>query len=101
MQLPREIPFLSLMAAPNKLLAKSLTLLADLQKVGKHVVRGTEFPRMDRQRLQKAGFIEEVVRGWYLPSRPDAQPGSSAAWFAGVNGSVKPRKYGFQSAVLS
>ena len=84
MQLPSEIPFLRLMAAPNKLLAKSLTLLADLQKAGKHVVRGTEFPRMDRQRLQKAGFIEEVVRGWYLPSRPDAQSGSSATWFAGM-----------------
>ena len=83
MQLPSEIPS-EPMAAPNKLLAKSLTILGGLQKAGKHVVRGTELPRMDRQRLQKAGFIEEVVRGWYLPSQPDAQPGSSAAWFAGI-----------------
>lgn len=72
------------MAAPNELLAKSLTILAELQKAGKHVIRSTELPRMDRQRLQRAGFISEVVRGWYLPSRPDAQPGSSAAWFAGM-----------------
>lgn len=72
------------MATPNELLAKSLTILADLQKAGKHVIRGRELPRMDRQRLQKAGFIEEVVRGWYLPSRPDTRPGSSAAWFAGM-----------------
>lgn len=72
------------MAPPNTLLAKSLTLLADLQKEGKHVIRGSELPRMDRQRLVKAGFLEEVFRGWYLPSRPDAQPGSSAAWFAGM-----------------
>jgi hypothetical protein len=72
------------MAKPNERLAKSLALLADLQKVGKRVVRGTDLPRMDRQRLQRAGFLEEVVRGWYLPSRPDAQPGSSAAWFAGM-----------------
>ena len=72
------------MATPNELLAQSLTILADLQKGGKHVVRGAELPRMDRQRLQKAGFIEEVVRGWYLPSRPDAEPGSSAAWFGGM-----------------
>ena len=72
------------MAAPNELLAKSLTVLAELQKAGKQVLRGAELPRMDRQRLQKAGFIEEVVRGWYLPSRPEAQQGSSAAWFAAM-----------------
>lgn len=72
------------MAPPNTLLAKSLTVLADLQKAGKHVIRGSELPRMDRQRLVKAGFLEEVFRGWYLPSRSDAQPGSSAAWFAGM-----------------
>lgn len=72
------------MAPPNALLAKSLSVLAELQKAGKHVIRGTDLPRMDRQRLVKAGFLEEVFRGWYLPSRPDAQPGSSAAWFAGM-----------------
>lgn len=72
------------MATPNELLAKSLTVLAELQQAGKHVVRGAQLPRMDRARLVKAGFLEEVVRGWYLPSRPDAQPGSSAAWFAGM-----------------
>lgn len=72
------------MAPPNTLLAKSLSALAELQKAGKHVVRGIDLPRMDRQRLVKAGFLEEVFRGWYLPSRPDAQPGSSAAWFAGM-----------------
>lgn len=72
------------MAPPNTLLAKSLSLLADMQATGKHVVRGSDLPRMDRQRLVAAGFLEEVLRGWYLPSRPDAQAGSSAAWFAGL-----------------
>lgn len=72
------------MATPNELLAKSLTVLSKLQHAGRRVVRGAELPRMDRVRLVRAGFLEEVVRGWYLPSRPDAQPGSSAAWFAGM-----------------
>lgn len=72
------------MAPPNTLLAKSLTLLADLQQAGKHVIRGTDLPRMDRQRLVRAGFLKEVLRGWYQPSRPDAQPGRSDAWFAGM-----------------
>lgn len=75
---------ISVMARPNTLLATSLSLLADAQKTGKRVVRGRDLPRMDRERLVKAGFLEEVVRGWYLPSRPDTQPGSSAAWFAGM-----------------
>lgn len=72
------------MATPNELLAKSLFVLAELQHAGKRVVRGAELPRMDRVRLLRAGFLEEVVRGWYLTSRPDGQPGSSAAWFAGM-----------------
>lgn len=72
------------MAKPNELLAQSLSVLANLQKGGKHVFRGKDLPRMDRQRLQKSGFIQEILRGWYLPSRPDEQPGSSAAWFSGM-----------------
>ena len=40
----------------HTLLAKSLTLLAELQKAGKHVIRGSDLPRMDRQRLIKAGL---------------------------------------------
>ena len=76
------------MAPPNTLLAGSLALLAKLQKSGRRVVRGADLPRTDRRRLVKAGFLEEVLRGWYLPSRPDVQPGSSAAWFAGMRGFI-------------
>lgn len=72
------------MAPPNELLAKSLTVLSNLQKQGKHVIPGKDFPRNDRVRLLAAGYIQEVIRGWYLPCRPDEQPGSSAAWFAGM-----------------
>lgn len=72
------------MATTNELLAKSLIVLADLQKAGRHVIRSADLPRMDRQRLRNAGYIREVVRGWYLSCRPDEQPGSSSAWFAGM-----------------
>lgn len=72
------------MAQPNELLANSLTLLAQLQRAGKRVLKGADLPRMDRQRLARAGFLQEVVRGWYLPARPDEPKGSSAAWFAGM-----------------
>jgi hypothetical protein len=72
------------MAPPNELLAKSLTLLHELQKAGKHVIRSSDLPRMDRQRLRRSGYLESVVRGWYLPSRPEEPQGSSAAWFMGI-----------------
>ena len=72
------------MAPPNELLAKSLVRLAQLQGAGKLVLKGADLPRMDRQRLLRAGFLQEVVRGWYLPARPEEQSGSTAAWFAGM-----------------
>ncbi|MDQ2987848.1 MAG: Fic family protein [Pseudomonadota bacterium] len=72
------------MASPNELLAKSLTALAALQKTGKHVIRSADLSRNDRKRLQDAGFIQEVVRGWHLPSNPAEQSGNSSAWFAGM-----------------
>ena len=36
---------------------------------------------MHRERLLQAGFLQEVIKGWYIPSRPD-ETGGSAAWFA-------------------
>lgn len=72
------------MAKPNELLALSLSVLAKLQEEGRHVYQSKDLPRMDRQRLQKAGLIQEVIRGWYLLSRPDEQAGSSAAWYASM-----------------
>lgn len=72
------------MAPPNELLARSLAALAALQKAGKHVIRSADLSRSDRKRLQDAGFIQEVVRGWHLPSNPAEQSGNSSAWFAGM-----------------
>src|SRR5258708_25455512 len=27
-------------------------------------------------------FIREVMKGWYVPSRPDEAPGESTSWYA-------------------
>jgi hypothetical protein len=44
--------------------------------------------RPHRERLSQAGYLQEVIKGWYLPARlyiasrsPD---GSTTAWFAGM-----------------
>ena len=72
------------MSTPNEKLAQSLAELAALQERGHRVIRSNQLSRTHRQRLSKAGFIEEVFKGWYLPSRPGEPLGSTAAWFAGM-----------------
>lgn len=48
--------------------------------------------RTHRERLSKAGYLQEVIKGWYFPARSDLSigsiKGSSAAWFAGMRGFV-------------
>jgi hypothetical protein len=29
-----------------------------------------------------SGFLQEVIKGWYIPSRPDEVKGESTAWYA-------------------
>ncbi len=72
------------MPSPNEKLAQSRSQLAALQATGQHVVPSRALSRTHRERLVKAGFLQEVVKGWYLPSRPDEAPGGTAAWFAGM-----------------
>jgi hypothetical protein len=73
------------MPSPNEKLADSLSVLAALQSQGYRVVRSSQLTRTHRERLARAGFLEEVLKGWYLPARPiELTPGSTAAWFAGM-----------------
>jgi len=33
------------------------------------------------ERLYQNGFLQEVIKGWYIPSRPDEASGESTAWY--------------------
>jgi hypothetical protein len=70
------------MAKPQDKLADSLQVLEALQKQGMVAVRSAELSRTHRERLVKAGFLQEVMKGWYFPSRPDEARGESTAWYA-------------------
>jgi hypothetical protein len=72
------------MVKPNEKLAESLQALKLLHDLGHRVIRSRALSRTHRERLLKAGFLEEVIKGWYLPARPGEPPGSTAAWFAGM-----------------
>ena len=70
------------MASPQEKLAESLQTLRALQERGAIAVRSRDLSRTHRERLVKNGFLKEVMRGWYIPSRPDETPGDSTTWYA-------------------
>src|ERR1700751_4773015 len=71
------------MASPSEKIAKWLQLLHKLQNVnGVAAIRAKDMPRTHRERLKANGFLREVMKGWYVPSRPDEKEGDSTGWYA-------------------
>jgi hypothetical protein len=69
------------MASPTEKLADSLLALKSLQDAGAVAVKSEQLSRTHRERLLKAGFIREVMKGWYIPARPDEPAGESTTWY--------------------
>lgn len=69
------------MATPSVKLAHALEALHTLQVRGQVAIRSGELTRTHRERLLKGGFLQEVMKGWYIPSRPDEPAGESTAWY--------------------
>lgn len=69
------------MSKASEKLAQSLEYLKQIQDSGVVTIRSKMLTRTHRERLQKNGFIREVIRGWYIPSRPDEQAGDSTSWY--------------------
>ena len=80
------------MASPHEKLTESLEALRALQKRGVVAVRSADLTRTHRERLVKNGFLQEVMKGWYIPARQDEAAGESTAWYASF--------WGFCSAYL-
>jgi hypothetical protein len=59
-----------------------LEALQALQGRGAAAIRSRDLSRTHRERLVGGGFLKEVIKGWYIPSRPDEAPGDSTAWYA-------------------
>ena len=70
------------MATPSKKLAESLEVLRAIQQGGAEAIRSSNLSRTHRERLLKNGFLQEVMKGWYVLARPDEQAGESTAWYA-------------------
>jgi hypothetical protein len=68
---------------PQKKLADALHALHALQRQGVVAIRSPQhLSRAHRERLVESGFLREVIRGWYVASRPDEAAGDSTAWYA-------------------
>lgn len=70
------------MASPSEKLAESLEVLRKLQQAAVIAIRSSDLSRTHRQRLQKNGFLQEVMKGWYVSARPGDERGESTAWYA-------------------
>jgi hypothetical protein len=71
------------MATPPEKLAQSLEILNKLQASdGGAAIRARDLTRTHRERLLANGFLMEVIKGWYIPSRPDEVKGESTVWYA-------------------
>ena len=70
------------MTRPQEKLADSLEALKELQERGVVAIRSADLSRTHRERLLRNGFLTGVMKGWYIPARPDGAAGESTAWFA-------------------
>lgn len=70
------------MATPQAKLADSLGVLKTLQDKGIVAVRASDLKRTHLERLTKNGFLQPVMKGWYIPSSPHDERGETTAWYA-------------------
>lgn len=70
------------MGTPQQKLADSLEALKRAQDKAGMVVRAGQLSRTHQNRLIQNGFLLEVMRGWYIATHPDHQPGDTTSWYA-------------------
>lgn len=71
-----------IMAKPSQKLADSLEMLKALQDKGIAAIQASQLSRIHRERLQKQGFLKEVMKGWYIPTSPLDERGEVTVWYA-------------------
>lgn len=87
------------MSTPQEKLAQSLAVLKKLQDKGIVAIQTNNLTRTHRARLVKSGFIKEVMKGWYIPTRPEEPAGESTDWYAtfwGFCGDYLKSRFGSQ-----
>ena len=65
-------------------LADALETLKRIQDEGRSVIKSAEITRVQRESLVKSGFLQQIVKGWYMPSCPGDAQGESTPWYAAM-----------------
>lgn len=69
------------MATPAENLARSLEVLKVLQDDDVVAIHTSSMTRVHRERLLENGFIQEVIKGWYIAGNPQDRQGDSTPWY--------------------
>jgi hypothetical protein len=70
------------MATPQEKLAQALEALQKLQQDNDVIIISTDDLTAPHKKLLKAnGFIKEVIKGWYISTRPDEREGDTTSWY--------------------
>ena len=70
------------MISPHKIGDALMRVKKIADQRGAAIVKSSEISRVDREMLTQSQWLLEIIRGWYVLSRPDIAPGDSAAWHA-------------------
>jgi hypothetical protein len=65
-------------------LAEALRTLQSLQRSGRGVFPSADFDSAERRALVDSGFLQPIIRGWYMATRPDEKPGDTTPWYASM-----------------
>ena len=49
---------------------------------GTDILRSEQLSRSHRELLLRSQWLREIMKGWYMLTRPDVLPGDSSAWYA-------------------
>lgn len=67
----------------TEIIAAALTRVkAQAEGADGHIIQSNKITRADRELLSVTGWLQEIMRGWYMLVRPDVATGDSAAWYA-------------------
>lgn len=70
------------MTVPDQL-ASALNRVHEIaKKQGGNIVLSADIERSDREFLVRMGWLQEIIKGWYMLVKPDVHTGESTIWYA-------------------
>ena len=79
------------MATPQEKLAIALKELQNLQQdTDIAIISTSDLSTPHKKLLKRNGFIKQIIKGWYISTRPDERTQSAASQAHGCGGAAEP-----------